>query len=171
MIGEEKMSLNYIPVTTKEQITELAELAKVVWNECFTSILSQDQIDYMVDKFQSISAMADQIQNQSYQYFFLNQEGENIGYTALKEDDDKLFLSKLYIKEAYRGQGYASETFEFLEGMCLGMDLKAIWLTVNRFNEGSVHIYEKKGFQTVRTQVTDIGAGYVMDDFVMEKTV
>lgn len=165
------MSLNFIPVITKKQMVDLAEMAKRIWNEYFISILSQDQIDYMVDRFQSAPAIEDQIHNHDYQYLVLNHKGVNIGYTAIKEEADTLFLSKLYIKEEYRGLGFSSETFAFLEGMCIRMKLRAIWLTVNRFNQDTIHIYEKKGFKTMRTQVTDIGEGYVMDDFVMEKKV
>jgi hypothetical protein len=31
--------------------------------------------------------------------------------------------------------------------------------------------YAKKGFRTVRTQVADIGNGFVMDDNIMEKEI
>lgn len=165
------MRLDFIPVITEHQIADLADLAKKVWNEYFVSILIQDQIDYMVDKFQSMPAMTEQIQNQGYQYYFLNLEGKNIGYIGVREETGKLFLSKLYIVKEYRGKGFASEAFEFLENMCQNKKIRAIWLTVNRYNEDTIHIYEKKGFQTIRTHVMDIGEGYVMDDFVMEKIV
>ena len=43
-------------------------------------------------------------------------------------------------------------------------------LQVNRDNKAK-YFYEKLGFEVVRTQVFDIGQGYVMDDYVMEKKV
>jgi ribosomal protein S18 acetylase RimI-like enzyme len=46
-----------------------------------------------------------------------------------------------------------------------------IWLTVNRYNDATIAVYEKKGFRTVRTQVADIGNGFVMDDYIMEKEI
>ena len=95
-----------------------------------------------------------------------------IGYTGVRPDGEgKLFLSKLYILKPYRGQGYASEAFAFLERLCAEEGLSAIWLTVNRFNTNTIAVYEKKGFVTVRTQVADIGSGFVMDDYIMEKTL
>lgn len=172
LLNKQTKRIFLIPVTDKEQIIQLARLADIVWHEYFVSILSKTQIDYMVEKFQSVSAMTNQIENQNYHYFFLNLDGVNIGYTGVQPDkDNKLFLSKLYIQKEYRGKGYAREAFDFLEGMCKGMGLQSIWLTVNRFNENSIKVYEKRGFQTVRTQVTDIGNNYVMDDYVMEKTL
>lgn len=47
----------------------------------------------------------------------------------------------------------------------------ALYLTVNRENAGSIAAYLAMGFRKVREQVTDIGEGYVMDDFIMEKAV
>ena len=55
-----------------------------------------------------------------------------------------------------------------MEGECRRRALKAIWLTVNRRNERAIGAYRRAGFREVRAQVTDIGGGYVMDDYVME---
>lgn len=45
---------------------------------------------------------------------------------------------------------------------------RTIWLTVNRRNERAIGAYRRAGFREVRAQVTDIGGGYVMDDYIME---
>ena len=41
-----------------------------------------------------------------------------------------------------------------------------IWLTVNKRNDDSIAIYKKFGMEIIRSEVTDIGSGYVMDDYV-----
>lgn len=168
---EKKGELTFLPVKTEEQIVELAALADIVWHEYFIKILTIEQIDYMVDKFQSVHAMTSQIKEQGYEYFFLSQNGIYIGYVAIHPEDEKLFLSKLYILKEYRGNGYASKTFEFLEDICRQKKYRVIWLTVNRFNDNSIEVYKKKGFEIVRTQVTDIGNNYVMDDYILEKVI
>lgn len=167
------MAVQFIPVITDEQIASLAFIADTVWHEWFQSILSPEQIDYMVDKFQSFKAIKQQTGREGYEYYFLNVNGTNVGYIGIhiEPDTGKLFLSKIYILKAFRGKRYASEAFEFLEGMCQGLNLKSIYLTVNRHNENSINVYNKKGFQNIREQVTDIGKGFVMDDYVMEKMI
>lgn len=167
------MNITFIPVITQEQIEEVAELATEIWHEHFASILSLEQIDYMVEKFQSVSAMTQQMNNQGYQYFKLDLDGNLIGYCGLKEEEQEnsLFLSKLYIKSEYRGHGYASRAFEFMVDLCSQKGYHKIWLTVNRYNDNTIRVYEKKGFTTVRTQVADIGNGFVMDDYIMEKLI
>lgn len=155
-------------INSETDIVLLASLADEIWREHYLSILTKDQIDYMIDKFQSADAMTHQIINQGYEYYFITVCGEEIGYTGICKDVDKLFLSKLYIKKEFRGNRYASEVFKQLQQICVNRRLKAIWLTVNRYNEESVAIYKKMGFKVIRTRVADIGQGYVMDDFIME---
>lgn len=163
------MQVEFIPIKTQEQIEELAQLADKIWHEHFAAIISPEQIDYMVDVFQSYNAINEQLQRMGYSYYFVCVGDKNVGYFGIKQDGNKLFLSKLYIMKDYRGKGYASETFNYLEQMCREQQLKAIWLTVNRNNEIPIKVYEKKGFKTVSTQLADIGNGYVMDDYIMEK--
>ena len=163
------MELKFIKVSSKDDIKILAKIANEVWHQHFTSILTLDQIDYMVDKFQSEQAMTEQINSEGYEYYFLQFDGKFIGYTGFREDNDKLFLSKLYILKDHRGNRFASNTFDFLQSICKERGLHAIWLTVNRYNDNTIEIYKKKGFKIIRTQVADIGNGYVMDDYIMEK--
>ncbi len=154
-----------------EAIAELARMAADIWREYYISIITMDQIEYMIGKYQSAKAVQDQIENQGYAYYVMVDEGGISGYFSVKEEDGKLFLSKFYVAKENRGKGYASQTVVFLEQLCRERGLSHIWLTVNRHNESSIGVYRKKGFRTIREQVADIGNGYVMDDYVMEKEI
>jgi len=165
------MKLSFRQVETRENIEAAAELASEIWHEYFISIITVEQIEYMLDKFQSVHAMTDQIERQGYEYYFMQADGHNVGYIGIKPEGTKLLLSKFYLLKAHRGQGYASQAMSFLEELCRQRKLGAIWLTVNRHNASTIAVYEKKGFRTVREQVADIGGGYVMDDYIMEKEI
>lgn len=167
-LKEAKTKIKMVRVEDDESIQKLAEVANEVWHQHFSTILSLEQIDYMVDKFQSVKAMTEQIRCSGYEYYFIVVDGVTVGYTGIHPEEGRLFLSKLYILKKYRGNQYASHVFEFLKELCKERGLQAIWLTVNRYNYDTIHIYEKKGFQTIRTQVADIGNGFVMDDYIME---
>jgi len=51
----------FLPIQTPEQIQILANLASEIWHEYFPCILPSEQIDYMINKFQSFSALTEQI--------------------------------------------------------------------------------------------------------------
>jgi Acetyltransferases len=165
------MALSFQLVTTRGHIEAAAQLASEIWREHYIGIITAEQVDYMLDKFQSVHAIADQIEHQGYEYFLMRTNGINVGYLAVKPEDSKLFLSKFYLLKEHRGQGYGSRAIRFLAELCRERGLNAIWLTVNRHNASSIAVYERNGFRIVRTQVADIGGGYVMDDYVMEKEI
>jgi diamine N-acetyltransferase len=81
-----------------------------------------------------------------------------------------VFISKLYVVAAHRSAGAGRRTLELLNGMARERGATHLWLTVNRGNP-SVRAYERQGFKIVEAVVMDIGGGYVMDDYKMEKEV
>ncbi|MBB3113838.1 ribosomal protein S18 acetylase RimI-like enzyme [Paenibacillus phyllosphaerae] len=166
------MQLTYAKVNTAEEIAETAHLAAAIWREYYVTIITMEQIEYMVDRFQSVSAITEQIQQQGYEYYLIRRDNNTVGYLSVRPDEEgKLFLSKFYVAKEHRGHGYASQAMAFLAQLCQDRRLSHLWLTVNRHNESSIAVYEKKGFRVVREQVADIGNGYVMDDYVMEKEI
>lgn len=173
-LRQEKKTFNMklIEVLTDEQMKKTAVLADEIWHECFQSMISLGQIDYMLNKFQSYYAIKKQIDENGYKYYIIHKNGEHIGYTAVKhESDGRLFLSKIYIKKEYRGKGYSKQAFEFLIDYCKKSGLNALWLTVNKHNDGAIAVYEKIGFKKIDEAVTDIGNNYVMDDYFYQLDV
>lgn len=166
------MRLMFPQVSTAEETAEVARLAAEIWREYYVSIITIEQIDYMIGKFQSVPAITNQIHHQGYEYYlFHNGEGSTAGYMSAKQEEGKLFLSKFYIGKEHRGRSYASQALAFLEKLCKDRNLTHIWLTVNRDNESSIAVYKNKGFRIIREQIADIGNGFVMDDFIMEKEI
>lgn len=163
--------VTFIRIEQEEEIAAAAKLAAEIWREHYVSLITREQIDYMLEKFQSVPAITEQIERGGYAYYLIRGEDADVGYMAMREADGKLFLSKFYIAKPYRGRGYASRADEYLERLCRERGLTAIWLTVNRDNASSIAVYTKKGFRTVREQAADIGNGFIMDDYVMEKEI
>ena len=52
----------------------------------------------------------------------------------------------------------------FEEGRAFGK--KQVYLTVNKHNDHAIAVYKKTGFKVIDEVVTDIGNGYVMDDYI-----
>lgn len=153
---------------TDTQVREIADLAKVIWNEHFTPIIGKDQVDYMVEKFQSYPALKEQI-SEEYEYYQIFSGGEFCGYTGIHPgEDNRLFLSKLYLKKESRGHHLATGAFSFLKEICRERGYSAIWLTCNKHNDNSLGVYRHFGFEIVDTQEADIGGGFIMDDYIME---
>lgn len=162
--------VNIVKVESPEQIAEVARLAQEIWNEHYIPIVGQDQVDYMLRKFQCKQAISEQIAA-SYEYFIINCDGKSVGYTAVipGTDNSSMMLSKIYVKRSHRGNRLGSKMLEFVERLCLERNICTVWLTVNKHNSNSIEWYERMGFRNAGPTTLDIGEGFVMDDFRMEK--
>ena len=166
--GQMKIHIN--PVSDENRIEIIERLAVEIWNQHFIPIIGKAQVEYMLEKFQSKVAIAEQIAN-GYLYFLLASGDQDIGYMAVLPQADRLFLSKLYLLSSERGKGYGTNAVAFLENLAVEKGVGKIALTVNRHNSDTIGAYESLGFQNVGTVVQDIGGGFVMDDYKMEKPV
>ncbi len=162
-------SIEITEVTDISEMEDLAELASAIWHECYAQLLSKQQIEYMVEKFQSAEAMEWQTRQEGYRYFWVKQDNEAIGYLGLQAKEGRLLLSKCYLAKHCRGTGAGQAMLAYTENLAKELGCHTLWLTVNKGNERAKAAYEKAGMTLVRQQVVDIGGGFVMDDYVFEK--
>jgi len=162
-----------VSVSTEEEIRALAQIADEIWHEYWPDHIGLAQTEYMVDRFQSEGALTQAIFEEGYSYYILEDEDRILGYTGVKveKEEHRLFLSKLYLFEPERGKGYASEALRFLELLCWKESLSSIYLTVNKGNDLAIGAYEAMGFDIVDSVEADIGGGFIMDDYIMEKLI
>ena len=160
--------IEIIPVKN-EEIDLLSALATSILREHYDPIVGKIQNDYMLDKFQSVKGITEQIEH-GYIYYWAKYDGKNVGFIGFYPVDNKLYLSKFYIDKTYRGKKIGRKLFHFLINYAKERGLKSIFLNVNKYNYDSIKIYEHFGFVKIRDEKNDIGHGYYMDDYVYEYT-
>lgn len=163
--------LEKIYIKTAEGIEDAAiisQLAEKIWSEHYTSIIGHEQVEYMLMKFQSPNVIYNDIKSGRYSYYLAYDKAMPAGYLAVSFDKFKreIFLSKIYVDKSSRGKGIARKFIEMLKGASEG-EYSTIRLTVNKKNIDSINIYKKLGFEICDKAVTDIGNGFVMDDYIM----
>ncbi len=156
---------------TISEIEALAKLAAEIWHEYFTSIITEEQINYMVEMYQSKTALTKAITEEHYTYFLAYQEGRLIGYCGVKPEAGRVFLSKLYLHRDYRGKGLSSSLLNQAIQFTQERNKQAIYLTCNKYNANSLEMYAAKGFYKIDDVQTDIGRGFIMDDYVLQLDV
>jgi len=154
------------------QIADVVHLAREIWQEHYGPIIGREQVDYMLGKFQSEQAVTDQLA-ESYEYYIVVQDKKSLGYMAVipQKGEASLMLSKIYVKKEARGQGCGGKMLAFAEDLCRRRHIQKIWLTVNKNNRHSIAWYTRMGFTKTASLVQDIGEGFVMDDYRMEKAI
>lgn len=168
----------------------LAEMAHDIWFEYWPAHIGADQTAYMVEQFQSKAAIARDIAEHDYEYYFvIDEAGKAVGYVGIAperfSDDlenphakahgeaitplraDRLFISKIYLYAEERGKHYLSQILEWLRDYARKLGLTGMYLTVNKGNELGIRAYKGNGFDIIESVEADIGNGFVMDDYIM----
>ena len=96
-----------------------------------------------------------------------------VGYTGghAEPKTGRFFISRIYLRACERGRHFASGVIAFYEDLCRERGLRAMYLTVNKGNVLGIRAYKGNGFKVIDAVETDIGQGFVMDDYIMEKRV
>lgn len=162
--------ITFQTVSTPEKILVVAGLAEIIWTAHYTPIIGKDQVNYMVENFQSKKAIASQI-DEGYEYYLIYTEETPVGYICIQQQKTELFLSKIYVLSSFRGRKIGKKGMEFVEEQAKLKDCNTIGLTVNKFNDKSIAAYEKMGFTNKGSTIKDIGNGFIMDDYKMEKLI
>ena len=162
--------IDFKSVLEDPEIEVVAQLAHEIWTEYFTPMIGAEQVSYMLENIQSFGPIKKQIE-EGYEYFQIVSNSDAVGYLCFKPGNDGLFLSKLYLLKSARGSGLGRKAFQFVEQQASERSLVKIWLTVNKHNTDTIKAYHKWGFKIVGEPVADIGGGFVMDDYKMEKMV
>lgn len=151
-------------------IEVIRALADRTWRQCYPGIISIEQIDYMLDWMYSEEKIRSEMVSESIDYL-LAELAEPAGFAAFgpEEEDGEIFLHKLYIDPARQRLGIGSALLREAITRSAATGATSLSLRVNRANAPAIRAYEKHGFVTVRELCSDIGGGFVMDDFVMTR--
>ena len=162
--------MTIIEASTENHMDIIESLAREIWTEHYIPLIGKQQVDYMLARYQSKQAIKEQIA--SGVLYFLIEEGPSfIGYIAVQPRGDELFLSKIYLRSSHRARGYGKQAVQYVETLARERGLRKIVLTVNKNNTVAIRAYQKIGFRNVGSLVQDIGSGFVMDDYAMEKII
>ncbi len=155
---------------TAEDIGLIRELTWQVWPQTYASIISQEQIAYMLELMYSIPSLEKQM-HEGALFIIVYEAAAPVGFASYQEMENGIFkLNKLYVLPSQQGKGTGKRLVEYIIEEITSNQAVALQLQVNRHNTAR-RFYEKLGFTVIKECAFDIGNGYVMDDYVMEKKV
>lgn len=168
------MEIEFKKVETEEDIQVMCQVAERVWHLTYDQLLPEGQAGYMIEKFQSPRAVREQREKEGYEYYLICKDGcpgGFIGFSPRYEGREEMFLSKVYLLPELRGQGAVKQAFQMVEEEARRQGLPIIRLTVNKGNTHAAEVYRHYGFEIADSVTTEIGGGYVMDDYIMTKAL
>src|SRR5690606_10757541 len=152
-----------------EDIALIEEIGTTVYWSTYPSILGDAQVQYMLRKFYSPEALADQMLK-GHSFWIVFVDGAPPAFTSFSQTNeaaDTWHLQKIYILTKMQGKGIGRRLLKEVAEHCRKNGGQRLQLNVNRFNQAK-EFYEKLGFRVIREEDVAIGEGYYMNDFVME---
>jgi len=151
------------------QLNLIQELAYQIWPTYYSSIISMEQVEYMLRELYSLESLQKQLE-QGQSFYLVWEKLKAIGFMGLSEKGkNEMKLDKLYLDENYRGSGIGKKMMRKAEEICIQKNKSFLILNVNRFNP-SLAFYKKSGFR-IREQVDIVFGPFWLNDYVMEKEV
>ena len=159
--------MNIREIFSEADVRRLTKVAREVWREANIAFCTPEQVEYMIEKFQSFEAISGQMMH-GYRYFLIEEGDEILGYFGVQPQGERLFLSKFYVLKQNRGRGLFSLGLARMCEVCREENLESIYLTVNRNNTRACDVYLHKGFKIIAEEDNPIGEGFEMNDYIME---
>ena len=146
----------------------IRELTFKVWPQTYAAILSESQINYMLDLMYSIPALTKQLTDPEHAFILVYDEELPVGFASYSPHHNEQWkLHKLYILPAMQGKGLGKLILDYIISDLRKRGINSLVLNVNRYNQASL-FYKKLGFKIIEETDVPIGNGYFMNDYIME---
>jgi ribosomal protein S18 acetylase RimI-like enzyme len=149
----------------------LRTLADRIWRECYPGIITLEQIEFMLAWMYSEEQIRRELA-EGTAWDLAEHDRAPIGFLSYELDDDRrVKLHKLYLLPEHQGRGHAKSMLDHVFARARALGGHEVWLQVNKRNTRAIAAYRKAGFHVAKEAVFEIGAGFVMDDYLMAKAV
>ena len=153
--------------TTLRDIPLIRELTFAIWPQTYSSIISKEQIDYMLDMIYNPASLQKQME-EGCNFILVHDNNEAVAFASYNETEPQIWkLNKIYILGTQQGKGLGKFIINHITDEIKKQNAKALQLQVNRHNKAK-QFYERLGFTVINTADFDIGNGFFMNDYVME---
>lgn len=156
----------------EKDIEVIRTIANSTWYDTYSSIISLDQIEYMLAEMYSAATLLSQFQ-EGYTFLIAEENDTNVGFAgfSLTDPEKRIYkLHKLYVLPTAHGKGVGKLLMNEVVNIAKAGGGVSLELNVNRNNKAAA-FYEKAGFKIKETVDISIGNGFFMNDYVMEKPI
>ena len=162
--------LTFLPATPADA-AQIRSLAERIWSESYAGIVSAEQMAYMIEWMYSEETITREL-SEGVSWEVARLHSEAVGYLSVTFGVDAVAkLNKLYLLPAHQGRGLGQEMLARVFALAAARGVSEIRLQVNRANLRAQLAYERFGFRRIEEAVFSIGSGFVMDDYIMARSV
>lgn len=149
----------------------ISDLAIKIWWQAYPSILSEEQISFMLKEMYNPALLRHQI-NEGVPFHIAELNTNASGFISAmpKENQRQIFrIEKLYILKEAQGIGLGKKLILHVQELAKNNGFTTLELNVNR-NNPALKFYDKEGFRIVK-EVDIPYHQFLLNDYVMQKSI
>lgn len=153
------MRIDFIDASLSD-IPRIRAIAERSWEEAYKSILSSEQIVYMLEMMYSDEQLERHFAASKYRYVLFRNGGGEMGFMGFEYDyePETTKLHRLYLLPESQGQGVGKAGLDFLKKQVARYGNRKIILNVNKKNK-ALAFYRSQGFEVYGEGIFNIGGG------------
>ncbi|MCQ2084551.1 MAG: GNAT family N-acetyltransferase [archaeon] len=161
--------MEFKPATSADS-KELSEYLHPIWHEVFDDIMLKgaEEAEYIFTTWTNPEAIAKSIDEDGYEYGFIEVDGKRAGlYSYHIQDDGRFYVNKLYLDSAFRGKGLGQAGLNIMKDIAIKNGCTEMYLNVYFYNEKAIKAYLRFGMNNYYRCLLNIGNGITRNDYVM----
>ena len=162
-----------IEPVTPDNVEAIAALASEIWHEHYPSIITVAQIEYMLKQRYDPAVVRAELGQAGiwWDKLLVGQTLSAFASYFLTAEPGEMKIDKLYVLPRCQRQGHGGKLIARAARVAREQGCDRLTLAVNKNNRNAIAAYLKHGFRIGDAVVKEIGAGFVMDDYIMVKAL
>lgn len=162
-----------ITLVRPADVSAIVLLARVIWQHAYAGMITQKQIDYMLAQRYNAPHLLTELSQPGLWWDQALVTGERVGFSScyLTDTPGEIKLDKVYVHPDWQRDGVGGALIERVVGRGRAACCDTLVLAVNKQNVRAIAAYERKGFSVRESVCVNIGGGFVMDDFIMSRSI
>jgi ribosomal protein S18 acetylase RimI-like enzyme len=153
-----------------KDIPLIRELANEIWPVTYGQLMEKEKLDYMLQLIYSEQSLLQQMEK-GHEFILVSHVDDYVGFASSSMIEPGICkLHKIYVLPSEQGKGTGRFIIDFIIVRIKAQGAKALRLNVKRDNPAKT-FYKRMGFAVIGEEDIDIGGGYFMEDWVMERSL
>lgn len=157
-----------------DHIRDIQSISRIAWPAAFKDLLTKSQIDYMMEMMYSDNSLREQMEMKGHHFYLAKQNERFVGYMSVEfncENSGRTKIHKIYVLPDLQKLGIGKALLATAVAEAKKRKETTVYLNVNKYNSRAIDFYLRNGFERIKEEIIDIGNGFVMDDYVYEKSL
>ena len=164
------MTLAISPLS-EAAVEAVCALAVTVWRHHYPGIIGTAQTEYMLAQRYEPHLICAELATRDLWWDVLREGEALVAFASSFVADPRktMKLDKLYVHPEKQRRGYGGALIDHTCERAKQLGFAGVILAVNKHNTAAIGAYRKYGFEIRESVVKEIGGGFVMDDYIMER--